>query len=137
MSINMYKNGLLVAAGLLLASVSPAMSRAAIQAQDSGQAQTEPEPGSARGPNLSLSDDQKAQMKKIHEDAKSQVTAVNNDSSLSVDQKQAKIQQIHRDTHKQIEAMLTPEQRKTMREWRREHRSERRQQKSEQPPAQN
>ena len=78
-------------------------------------------------PNLNLTDDQKAQMKKIHEGAKSQIEAINNDSSLTADQKQAKIQAVRKDSHKQVEAMLTPEQRKTMREWRHEHRNERQQ----------
>jgi Spy/CpxP family protein refolding chaperone len=49
-------------------------------------------------------------------------------------EKQAKIQQIHQATHQQVEAILTPEQKKTMREWRREHKGSRRQQA---PPASN
>ena len=48
--------------------------------------------------------------------------AVNNDSSLSADQKQTKIKQIHKSTRKEVAAILTPEQKKTMREWRRAHR---------------
>jgi len=74
---------------------------------------------------VNLTDDQKAQMKKIREDAKSQMDAVKNDSSLSAEQKQTKIKGIRRDSHKQVEAMLTPEQRKTMKEWRHEHHRER------------
>jgi hypothetical protein len=73
-------------------------------------------------------------MKKIHQDAKARIEAVNNDSSLSADQKQAKVQAIHRDTHKQVEAMLTPDQRQTMRTWRKEHQGEKSQ---EQPPQSN
>jgi Spy/CpxP family protein refolding chaperone len=84
-------------------------------------------------PDLNLTDDQKAQMKKIHEGAKSQIAAVNNDTSLSADQKQAKIQAIHRDTHKQTEALLTPEQRQTMKQWRKAHRGQ--QNEEQQPPA--
>lgn len=84
-------------------------------------------------PNLNLTDDQKAQMQKIREGAKSQIDAIKNDSSLSADQKQAKIRSVHQDSHKQVEAMLTPEQRKTMRQWRHEHRGE----KQQQPPSGN
>jgi Spy/CpxP family protein refolding chaperone len=40
---------------------------------------------------------------------------------------------VHQDSHKQVEAMLTPEQRKTMRQWRHEHRGE----KQQQPPSGN
>jgi Spy/CpxP family protein refolding chaperone len=64
--------------------------------------------------NLNLSDDQKAQVQKIRDDAKSQNAAVKNDSTLSADQQQAKMQEIRMSTHKQIRAVLTPEQRKQM-----------------------
>ena len=72
-------------------------------------------------------------MKKIHEAAKSQVDTIKADTTLSADQKQQKIQQIHRDSEKQVHAMLTPEQRKQMREYRQEKKADRQQQ---QPPAQ-
>jgi periplasmic protein CpxP/Spy len=118
--------GLLAVGGLVLlcGSISPARAQGAEQSQASPeQQQNEP-----NRPDLNLSDDQKAQMKKIHEDAKSQIDAVKNDSSLSDGQKQAKIQQIHQGTRKQVEAILTPEQKKEMREWRREHKGSRQQQ---------
>jgi Spy/CpxP family protein refolding chaperone len=114
---------------LLFASASPALVRAQ-DIQDAGQQQAAPAQNAPTKPDLNLTDDQKAQMKKIHENAKSQIDAVNNDSSLSVGQKQAKIGQIHRDTHKQVEAILTPEQRQAMKEWRRSHRGE-----GHQPPS--
>jgi Spy/CpxP family protein refolding chaperone len=61
--------------------------------------------------NLSLSDDQKAQLQKIHQSAKSQMDGVKNDSTLTPDQKRAKMHEIHKSAHEQIAAMLTPEQR--------------------------
>jgi Spy/CpxP family protein refolding chaperone len=64
--------------------------------------------------SLNLSDDQKAQVQKIRDDAKSQMAAVKNDSTLSADQQQAKMQEIRMATHKQVRAVLTPEQRKQM-----------------------
>lgn len=126
--------GVLLAAGLLAISVSPMLASAAAIPQDAGQTQAAPaDQGKRSRPDLNLTDDQKAQMKKIHEDAKSQIAAVNDDTSLSADQKQAKIQSIHRDTHKQTEALLTPEQRQTMKQWRKAHRGQH--QNEDQPPA--
>jgi Spy/CpxP family protein refolding chaperone len=120
MSRKYLSQGVIVA--LLLAAAIPGLTLAQSGAQDSGQSQAAPAQNAPLRPDLNLTDDQKAQMKKIHEDAKSQIAAVNSDSSLGADQKQAKIQQIHRDAHKQVEAILTPEQRKTMKEWRHAHR---------------
>jgi periplasmic protein CpxP/Spy len=118
MSNKFIKHGLVAA--LLLVGAVPAITRAQDATQGAGQEQPAPAQKADR-PNLNLTDDQKAQMKKIREDAKSQMDAVKNDPSLSADQKQAKMKQIRRDSHKQVEAMLTPEQRKTMKEWRHEH----------------
>ena len=111
-------------AALLLVGVAPAMTRAQEATQGAGKEQAAPAQKAER-PNLNLTDDQKAQMKKIREDAKSQIDAVKNDGSLTADQKQTKIKQIRRDSHKQVEAMLTREQRKTMKEWRHEHHGQR------------
>ena len=127
--------GVLLAAGLLAISGSPMLASAAAMPQDAGQAQAAPaDQGRGGRPDLNLTDDQKAQMKKIHEDAKSQIAAVNNDTSLSADQKQAKLRAIHRDTHKQTEALLTPEQRQTMKQWRKSH-PRQNQNEEQQPPA--
>jgi protein CpxP len=116
-----FGEGLVVA--LLLAGASPAFIRAQAT-QDAGQEQAAPAQNAPARPDLNLTDDQKAQMKKIHENAKAQLDAVNNDSSLSADQKQEKLRQIHRDTHKQMQAILTPEQKQKMKEWRRSHRGQ-------------
>jgi len=80
--------------------------------------------------NLNLTDDQKAQIKQIHEGTRSKVEAVNNDSSLSADQKQTKIHEIRRDMHEQVKKVLTPDQRKQFEENMREHRESK-----QQPPA--
>jgi Spy/CpxP family protein refolding chaperone len=125
MNTKIVRNGVLFAAGVLLAYGSPVLARASGNPQEAGQTQTAPaQQNGPSKPDLNLTDDQKAQMKKIHQDAKAQIEAVNNDSSLSADQKQAKIQGIHRNTHKQVEAMLTPEQSQTMHAWRQSHRGE-------------
>jgi Spy/CpxP family protein refolding chaperone len=128
MDTKILRNGLLLAGALLLISQAPAPARATalIGSQDSGQTQAAPTQQNAPDrPDLNLTDDQKAQMKKIHEDAKAQIDAIKNDSSLSAEQQQAKIHQIHHDAHMQVEKMLTPEQRKTMRAWHRAHKTER------------
>ena len=135
MNTKSLRKAVLFAAGLLAISASPMLASAAAMPQDAGQTQAAPaEQGRQSRPDLNLTDDQKAQMKKIHEGAKSQIAAVNSDTSLSADQKQAKIQSIHRDTHKQTEALLTPEQRQTMKQWHKAHRGQQNQN-EDQPPA--
>jgi Spy/CpxP family protein refolding chaperone len=64
--------------------------------------------------NLNLTDDQRAQVKKIHMDAKAQMDAVKGDATLSADQKQAKMMEIHKAAHQQVKQVLTPDQRKQM-----------------------
>jgi Spy/CpxP family protein refolding chaperone len=59
---------------------------------------------------LNLTDDQKAKLKPIVEDQMQQMKAVREDSSLSEDQKRAKMKSIHESLHDQINAVLTPEQ---------------------------
>jgi len=130
MSSKCIRQGLVAA--LFVTCAMPVLTRAqdASQAPAQTQEQAAPAHKPMDRPNLNLTDDQKAEMKKIHEGAKSQIEAIKNDSSLRADQKQAKIREVRKDTHKQIEAMLTPEQRKTMREFRKEHRGEKQQQPS-------
>jgi len=125
--MNRIPKQLAITASFLLLSVFPALSYAQNNAPDStpGQSQAMHEKRgdhNAMLANLNLTDDQKAQIKQIHEGTRSKIEAVNNDSSLSADQKQAKIQQIHKSTRKEVAAILTPEQKKTTREWRRTHR---------------
>jgi Spy/CpxP family protein refolding chaperone len=134
MNTKSLRNTVLLAAGLLAMSASPMLASAAAIPQDAGQTQAAPDQGKRSRPDLNLSDDQKAQMKKIHEDARSQIAAVNNDSSLSADQKQAKLRSIHMSTHKQTEALLTPEQRQTQKQWRHSH-PHQNQNEEQQPPA--
>jgi Spy/CpxP family protein refolding chaperone len=121
-------NGMLLVGGLLLGSMAPVSVLAQSGSQDSGQSQTAPAQSNAqekaKRPKLNLTEEQKAQAKKIHEDARSQMAAVKNDGSLSADQKQAKMREIRHDAHKQFTAMLTPEQKKTMKEWRHERKAE-------------
>src|SRR5215469_2680870 len=59
---------------------------------------------------LNLTDDQKAKLKPILQDEMQQMKAVREDSSLSEDQRRAKMKSIHESLHDQINAVLTPEQ---------------------------
>src|SRR5579864_577328 len=69
------------------------------------------EPGEGRFAGLSLTDDQKAQIKKIHESAKAKTDAVMANTSLSDADKQAKVKRIHHAAMRQTHRVLTPEQR--------------------------
>jgi len=125
-----------ITTSLLLLSVFPALSYAQNNAPDStpGQSQAMHEKRgdqNAMLANLNLTDDQKAQIKQIHEGTRPKIEAVNNDSSLSADQKQAKIHDLKRDMHEQVKKVLTPGQRKQFEENMREHRDS----KQQQPPA--
>jgi Spy/CpxP family protein refolding chaperone len=134
--MNRIPKQLAITASFLLLSALPALSHAQNNAPDStpGQSQAMHEKRGEQNAmlaNLNLTDDQKAKIKQIHEGTRSKVEAVNNDSSLSADQKEAKIRDLRRDTHEQVKKVLTPEQRKQFEENMREHRDS----KQQQPPA--
>ena len=125
--MNRIPKQLAITASFLLLSAFPALSHAQNNAPDSapGQSQAMHEKHgdhNAMLANLNLTDDQKAQIKQLHEGTRAKVEAVNNDSSLSTDQKQAKIHDLKRDMHEQVKKILTPEQRKQFEENMREHR---------------
>jgi Spy/CpxP family protein refolding chaperone len=131
--MNRISKQLAITASFLLLSVFPALSNAQ-NAPDSNQGQAMHEKRgdhNAMMANLNLTEDQKSQIKQIHEGTRSKVEAVNNDSSLSADQKEAKIRDIRHDTHEQVKKVLTPEQRKQFEENMREHRES----KQQQPPS--
>jgi Spy/CpxP family protein refolding chaperone len=77
---------------------------------------------------LNLTADQKTQVQGIMKDQMSQGRSIRQDSSLSEDQKEAKLKELHESTHSKINAVLTSDQqkkfadmRKDMREDRKEH----------------
>lgn len=114
---------------LFCSFAAPARAQSSSPGSGQGQPQTEP---AAPGPKdfddekLNLSQDQKNQIKQFRENGKSQIEAVRNDSSLTPEQKEKKIRQIRRATHKQVLGVLTPEQRKIVKERQRERRAARR-----------
>jgi len=100
--------------------------------QDQGKPPATAQPGPAMHKHgqdlladLNLTDDQKAQIKKIHEDAKSKAEAVRADSSLSETDKQAKIREIHRSAMMESRKVLTVEQRAQLKEKMKERRAAR------------
>jgi len=70
---------------------------------------------------LNLTDDQKTKLKPVLQDQMQQMTAVREDSSLSHEQKRAKMKSIHESFHDQINAVLTPEQQVKFKQMRQEH----------------
>ena len=65
---------------------------------------------------LNLTDEQKAAIKPILAAEANEIKAVHQDSSLSNEQKQAKIKEIRDNSREKINALLTPEQQKTFAE---------------------
>ena len=69
---------------------------------------------------LNLTDDQKAKLQPILQDNMQQIKTVREDSSLSQEQKHAKLKSIHDSMHEQINAVLTPEQQAKFKQMRQE-----------------
>src|SRR5258708_21382167 len=60
--------------------------------------------------SLNLTDDQKAKVKDIFAEAKAKHQAVSSDTTLSDDQKKAKVKELHSATMAKLNEVLTPEQ---------------------------
>jgi periplasmic protein CpxP/Spy len=73
---------------------------------------------------LNLTDDQKAQIKKIHMEAKARADVVRGDRSLSDADKQTKVKEIHKAARMEADKVLTPEQRAQMKEKMKDRREE-------------
>jgi Spy/CpxP family protein refolding chaperone len=64
-------------------------------------------------PALQLTDDQKAKIKAIRDDANQQIQTTEKDASLTADQKERKIKLIRKTARARVFAVLTPDQQKT------------------------
>ncbi len=133
MKIKSATDTLLSLAGLLLAATLAPTTFAQAPAQDQSAppAATQPAPearkhGDGMLAGLNLTDDQKAQIKQIHQDAKAKADAVRADNTLSDADKQVKVKAIHRGAKKQVRGVLTPEQRQQLRAQRKTRIRERR-----------
>jgi Spy/CpxP family protein refolding chaperone len=70
---------------------------------------------------LNLTDDQKTKLKPILQDQMDQMKAVREDTSLTPEQKRAKMKSTHTSFNEQINAVLTPEQQVKFKEMQQEH----------------
>ena len=98
------------------------------QEQSAPPAATQPGPkmhrhGEGMFAGLNLTDDQKAQIKKIHEDAKAKADAIRADSSLSDAERHSKLREIRHSAVMESRKVLTPEQREQLKEKRKERRA--------------
>jgi Spy/CpxP family protein refolding chaperone len=78
---------------------------------------------------LNLTADQKTQVQGIMKDQMEQARAIKQNSSLSEDQKEAKIKELHESAHSKINAVLTPDQQKKFAEIRKDKREDRKERK--------
>ncbi len=107
-------------AGLLLtATFGPAtFAQTSAQEPSSPPAASQPaQAGPKRGDRfagLNLTDDQKAQIRQIRQNAKAKADATKADQSLSEADRRAKLKAIHRAARVQSRKVLTPEQRKQL-----------------------
>lgn len=69
---------------------------------------------------LNLTDEQRTKLKPILQDQSEQLKAVHDDTSLSPDQKSAKMKAIHASFRDQINGVLTPEQQAKLKEMKHE-----------------
>lgn len=70
--------------------------------------------------DLNLTADQKTQMKALHEEMQQQRNAIQNDASLTTDQKKEKMKELHQNQMQKMNGILTPEQQAKMKSFRQE-----------------
>jgi Spy/CpxP family protein refolding chaperone len=126
---NLTKTVLTVAGLLALGTFAPrAFAQSTQEPQGNPPAATQPAPGMHKHgegmfASLNLTDDQKAQIKKIHEDAKSKADAVKADTALSDVDKKAKLREIRKSARMESSKVLTAEQRAQLKEKMKERRA--------------
>lgn len=126
---NFTKTMLTVAGLLALGTFSPyAFAQSSQEQQSNPPAATQPGPkmhkhGEGMFADLNLTDDQKAQIKKIHEDAKAKADAVKADTTLSDADKKTKFREIRRSARMESRKVLTAEQRAQLKEKMKERRA--------------
>jgi len=68
--------------------------------------------------DLNLTTDQKTRMKALHEDMRQQRNAIQNDASLTTEQKKEKMKELHQNQMQKMNAILTPDQQAKMKSFR-------------------
>jgi Spy/CpxP family protein refolding chaperone len=73
--------------------------------------------GEGRGPRVDpgLTADQRSQLETIHQSTRDQLRAIRSDSTLSSEQKEAKLKSLLQNSHQQVSTILTPEQQQKLR----------------------
>lgn len=104
-----------------------AMAQAASSSPDNSGAQTTTTPqkserGEKFAKELNLTPDQQSDLKQIRESSRQQFQAIKNDSSLTADQKKAKMKELRKSTREQMMSKLNPDQQAKFKEMRKEHR---------------
>lgn len=130
MKIRNFTKTVLTVAGLFaLGTFAPhAFAQSAQEQQGNPPAATQPAPGMHKHGEgmfalLNLTDEQKAQIKKIHEDAKAKADAVKADTALSDVDKKAKLREIRKSARMESSKVLTAEQRAQLKEKMKERRA--------------
>jgi Spy/CpxP family protein refolding chaperone len=109
----MQKPNIFVLAALSLALAAPLLSLPA-QAAHGAHGQREGKRLQKLAGELGLTDAQKAQMKPVLQNARQQAKAIKDDTTLSSADRQAKIKALRKSTRTQTMAILTPDQRATL-----------------------
>ncbi len=99
--------GMVLALSVTVAQARPAVPAAQAAARDSGGMRDRL---LAAVESLNLTEDQKPKVKDIFTDAKTKRQAIFTDSSLSDDQKKAKMKELHEGTMAKLNEVLTPQQ---------------------------
>jgi len=132
MKTRRFTKTVLTVAGLALGTFAPRAFAQSGQEQAAPPAATQPAPEPRPGmrghgerlfADLNLTDDQKAQIKKIHQDAQSKADAVRSDSSLSDPDKKTKVREIRKSAMMESRKVLTAEQRAQLKEKMKERRA--------------
>lgn len=114
-----------------------AMAQAASSTPDNSSTQTTNTPqkterGEKFAKELNLTPEQQTELKQIRESSREQFKAIKSDSSLTADQKKAKMKELRKSTNEQMMSKLNPDQQTKFKEMRKEHRHHGRGHKGEQ-----
>jgi len=126
---NFTKTVLTVAGLLALGTFAPrAFAQSGQEQQGAPPTAAQPDPkmhkhGEGMFADLNLTDEQKAQIKKIREDAKAKADAVKADATLSDADKKAKFREIRKSARMESSKVLTAEQRAQLKEKMKERRA--------------
>jgi Spy/CpxP family protein refolding chaperone len=83
---------------------------------------------------LDLTDDQQAKVRPILEDQSTQMKALRNDSSLSTEDKQAKMKELHESSMDKMNAILTPDQQTKWKQMKQDMKDKHKEMKSQDQP---